>query len=141
MNFSAASSRAAVVTPGRALPWSRLRVRASTRPAAVIFSISSGDFWMIMLSTLVPRALQLGFELQRGERRADVVVDLVRRAGAIEAAQQALVLVPLDQGLCLFVVDLEALLDRLRLVVVALDQLRAVHVADALVLRRGEGPV
>jgi hypothetical protein len=48
MNFSAASSRSAVVTPGLALPWSMLRQRASTRPAAAIFSISSGDFWMIM---------------------------------------------------------------------------------------------
>src|SRR3954449_8726583 len=113
MNFSAASSRSPVVTPGRALPWSMLRHRARTRPAAAIFSISSGDFWMIT-------RLQLRFELQRGERSANVVVHLFRRAGSVEPAQQASVLVPLDEGLGLLVVHVEALLHRLRLVVVAL---------------------
>src|SRR4051812_18213302 len=131
MNFSAASSRSPVVTPGRALPWSMLRHRARTRPAAAIFSISSGDFWMIT-------RLQLRFELQRCERSANVVVDLVGRAVSVEAPQQVLLLVPLDQRLSLLVVHVQPLLHGLRLVVVALDQLGAIQVARALVLGRVE---
>ncbi len=56
----------------------------------------------------------------------------VRRA--VEAAQQARAVVVVDQRGRLRVVDLQAAADRLLLVVLALDQPRAVLVADALVL-------
>jgi hypothetical protein len=56
------------------------------------------------------------------------------RATAVEAAEVAAALVVVDQRRGLLVVDLEPLLDGLRLVVVALNEPRAVLVADALVL-------
>src|SRR4051794_6248341 len=114
MKRSAALSSSPVVTPARALVRSMFRQRARTRPAAAIWSISSGDFLTITCEELRaggPPRLELFLELQRGERRADVVVDLARRALAVEAAQQALVLVVLDERLRLVVVDLEPVLD------------------------------
>src|SRR3954449_2300959 len=42
MNFSAASSSSAVVTPARAFPARSVWHRASTRPAAAIISIPAG---------------------------------------------------------------------------------------------------
>ena len=50
--------------------------------------------------------------------------DLVGRRVAVEAAQQAALLVVVDQRLGLLVVDLEALADHLGLVVVALRSAR-----------------
>src|SRR5215208_2414857 len=98
MKRSAASSSSAVVTPGRAffrrISWQR----TSTRPAAAIFSISSGVFRLIT-------GLELRLEALRRQCGTYPVVHLVGRAPAIEAAQQALVLVPLDQRLGLVVVD------------------------------------
>src|SRR5688500_14658012 len=47
MNFSAASSSSAVVTPGRALRESSVWQRARIFPASAILSSSSGDFLMI----------------------------------------------------------------------------------------------
>src|SRR5215208_3472970 len=128
MNFSAARSSSPVVIPGRALPRSRDRQRASTRPAAAILSISSGVFRTITV-------LELRLELQGGQCGPDVPVDLVRRAGAVESPQQALVLVPLDHRLGLLVVDVEPLPHGLGLVVVPLLQARAILVADPLLLR------
>src|SRR5215211_4132555 len=130
MKRSAASSSSAVVTPGRALRRSMSWQRTSTRPAAAIFSISSGLLRMIAIGYL-----ELRLETEGRERRPHVVVDLLRRPRAVEAAQEALVLVVLDQRLGLLVVDGESVADRLRLVVVPLDQPRAVLVADAVVLR------
>ena len=60
----------------------------------------------------------------------------VGAARAVDAAQQAALVVVGDERLGLGVVDLEPLLDDLRLVVVALDEARAVDVAAAFVLRR-----
>src|SRR3954466_10242514 len=140
MKRSAALSSSPVVTPARAFWRSMLRQRASTRPAAAIWSISSGDLRTITLRSdfraPVALGLQLVLEPQRGQCRADVVVHLARRALAVEAAQDALLLVALDQRRGLLVVDLEPVLDGLRLVVVALHEPRPVLIADALVLRR-----
>ena len=83
MNFSAAASSSPVVTPGRILPASRSIVLTRMAPAAAILSISAGDFLMII------GASESFFEAERGERRADVVVDLHLVARAVEAAQQA----------------------------------------------------
>src|SRR3954465_13261413 len=131
MKRSAASSRSSVVTPARAFERSIWRQRARIAPERAMASISSGDFLMIT-------GLELLFQPQCCERCADVVVHLTRRPAAVEAAEHAALLVVVNQRLGLRVVDLEPLLDRLRLVVVALDQPRAVLVTDALVLRRVE---
>src|SRR4051794_23064678 len=138
MNFSAAWSSSPVVTPVRAFPRSMLRQRASTRPAAAICSISSGVFRTITEDSVVAGGrLELVLEPQRRQRGPYVVVHLAGRALAVEAAQHALLLVAVHERARLVVVDLEPVLDGLRLVVVALHELRAVLVADALVLRRG----
>jgi hypothetical protein len=50
MNFSAAASSSAVVTPGRIFDSSRRWHRTRTSPAAAILSISAGDFRMIIAS-------------------------------------------------------------------------------------------
>src|SRR3712207_5280922 len=133
MKRSAASSSSFVVTPGRTFDSSSRWQRTSTSPAAAIFSISAGDFLMIMPGA--PSALDLVLESERRDRRPQVVVDLGRVAAAVEAAQRARLLVVVDERLGVLVVDAEALLDRLGLVVVALDELRPVDVAHALVLR------
>src|SRR3954471_2830735 len=138
MKRSAASSRSSVVTPGRAFPRSIVRPRARIRPAASIFSISSGDFLTIICSSEIrdrQGELELVLETQRGEGGADVVVDLARRARRVEPSQDALLVVVPHKRARLLVVDLEPPLDRLRLVVVALDQARPVLVADVLALR------
>src|SRR5918997_1147362 len=131
MKRSATRSRSLVVTPGRALPRSSDRQRASTCPAAAIRSISSAD-----LVTITPRrSSELVLEPQRGQRRPDVVVDLRRRAASVEAPQEVALLVVVDQRAGLLVVDGKPMLDSLRLVVVALDQLRAVAIALVRLLR------
>src|SRR5919112_2992202 len=131
MNRSAASSSSPVVTPGRAFFFRISWQRTSTRPAAAIFSISSGVLrWITWL--------QLRFESLRSQCGTYPVVHLVGRTGAVEAHQQVLLVVPLDQRLGLVVVHGQPLADGLWLVVVALDEPRAVLVAHALVLRRGE---
>jgi hypothetical protein len=50
MNFSAAASRSAVVTPARAFDFRSVRQRARIEPAAAMRSISSGVFLMIRAS-------------------------------------------------------------------------------------------
>src|SRR4051812_49803477 len=107
MNFSAARSSSPVVTPGWALARSSDRQRVSTRPAAAILSISSGVLRMIT-------GLELRLEPEGGQGRPDVAVHLVRRARAVEAPEQPLVLVPPDHGLGLLVVDVEPLPHGLR---------------------------
>src|SRR4051812_3520910 len=125
MNFSAALSSSPVVTPVRALVRSIERQRASTRPAAAIFSISSGVFRTITGDSVEAAgkpepALELVLEPERGERGPYVVVNLAGRALAVEAAEQVLILVAVHQRARLVVVDLEPVLDRVGLVVVAL---------------------
>src|SRR4051812_7422503 len=134
MNFSAASSRSAVVTPSRTFDSSSARVRTRISPAAAMRSISSGVF----LTITAQLRLELVFEPERGDRRADVVVDLGGRASAVETAQQAALLVERDQLGRLIVVDAQPLANRLGLVVVALDEPGAVLVAGVLALGRVE---
>src|SRR6187549_2463289 len=129
MNFSAALSRSAVVTPGRIFAAIRSIVLTRIAPAAAILSISAGDFLTIMGS-------EAFFEAERGERRADVVVDLHLVARAVEAAQQAPLLVVVLERLGLLMVGLEALGDLPRLVVRALLERLAVLIAATLVLGR-----
>src|ERR687895_136152 len=101
MKRSAASSSSAVVTPGRAfffrISWQRTR----TRPAAAIFSNSSGVFLLITKS-------KLGFESLRSQCGTYAVVHLVGGAGAVEPHEQVPVVVPLDQRLGLIVVHRQA---------------------------------
>src|SRR3954451_923264 len=130
MNFSAAASRSSVLTPGRTLPASRSMVRTRISPARAILSISAGVFLMIIGGASEPL-----FEPQRREGGPDVVVDLGGAARAVEAPQQALLLVVVDQRLGLLMVRREPLLDHLRLVVLAQLEGAPAEVAHALGLR------
>src|SRR3954452_10912042 len=128
MNDSAAASSSAVLTPGRTLACIRASVLTRMAPAPAIWSISAGLFLTIM-----------PFPRGAGSRAsADVLGDLVLGLGAVELVQQAALVVELDQGRGLLVVDLEPPLDLLGLVVVALAERLAVVVADALALGRVE---
>src|SRR5687767_1303414 len=100
MNFSAARSRSPVVTPARTLPASRSVVRTRISPARAILSISAGVFLTIIGS-------EAFFEAERGERRADVVVDLGRAARAVEPPEQSVPIVVADQRLGLLVVRVQ----------------------------------
>src|SRR4051794_32418912 len=133
MNFSAASSSSPVVTPGLIFPATRFIVLTRIAPAAAIRSISSGVFLMI---TCAP--LDIFLEAKRRNHRPDVVVNLGRLARAVDPPHQPPLVVVLDERLGLVVVDLEAVANDLGLVVVALDQPRAVLVADIVVLGRIE---
>src|SRR5207247_387718 len=140
MNVSAARSSSDVVTPSRSLPSRSLSVRTRMAPAAAIFSISSGDFLMITRGRRQPPTRagaprtrsQLVLQPQRGDRRPEVVVDLRGRARAVEAAQEAALVVVVDERRGLGVEDVEPVADGLFLVVVALDQRRPVDVADVV---------
>src|SRR4051794_16522541 len=143
MYFSAARSRSAVVTPSRTLPSSSLSVRTRTAPAAAILSISSGVLRMITAPQSTSRepcarrrVLVLVLHAQRGDRRAEVVVDLGRAAGAVEAVQDVALVVVVDERRGLVAVDLQAPAHRLLFVVLALAERLAVDVADLVVLRR-----
>src|SRR4051794_39832028 len=141
MYFSAARSRSSVVTPSRTLPSRSLSVRTRMAPAAAILSISSGVLRMITARYRVRarrrRPLELVLHAQRGDRGPEVVVDLGRAAGAVEAVQDVVVVVVLDERLRLVAVDLEAVGNRLLAVVLALAERLPVHVAHVVVLRRG----
>src|SRR5689334_19898677 len=140
MNFSAASSSSLVVTPGRALERSIRRHLAWIAPAAAIASICSEVFLMIMPRYMFPSLSHslLLLAPQRGDDAVDPLFDLVRGLRAIHPVQDATLLVVADQGLGLLAVSREAVLDHIRLVVVADDQLGAVEVADTFLLRRVE---
>src|SRR5829696_2671898 len=141
MYFSAARSRSAVVTPSRTLPSRSLSVRTRMAPAAAILSISSGVLRMITSPYRVrargrrPR-LELVLHAERGDRRAEVVVHLGRAARAVEAVEDVVLVVVVDERRGLVPVHLQALADRLLPVVLALAQRLAVDVADLVVLRR-----
>src|SRR3954449_9109103 len=143
MYFSAARSRSAVVTPSRTLPSRSLSVRTRMAPAAAILSISSGVLRMITAPYRVRArgrgdpASELFLHAQRGDRRAQVVVHLRRAAGSVEAVQDVVLVVVLDERLRLVAIDLQALADRLLAVVLALRERLTVDVAHALLLWRG----
>src|SRR5215210_538506 len=132
MKRSAATSRSAVVTPGRTLDSTSLSVLTRIPPAAAILAISSGLF--LMITTPAPRraarrtsrapSRQPLLQSQRGQRRPYVGVDLGRGAGAVEAAQGPTLVVVLLQRAGGLVVDAEPAHDRLGLVVVALLERR-----------------
>src|SRR4051794_35806940 len=142
MYFSAARSRSAVVTPSRTLPSSSLSVRTRMAPAAAILSISSGVLRMITARYRVrarsprPSGSVLVLHAERRDRRPEVVVDLGRAARAVEAVQQVVAVVVLDERRRLVAVDLEALAHGLLAVVLALGERLAIDVADVVALRR-----
>src|SRR6476469_4180089 len=117
MNFSAASSSSRVVMPGRTFPASRFRVLTRTAPAAAIRSISSGLFLMITRPSL-----EVVLEPQSRDHRTDVIVDLGRVARAVDPPHHALLVEVVDQRGGLLVVNAQAVLDDLGIVVVAADQ-------------------
>src|SRR5919198_342711 len=151
MNFSAARSSSAVVTPGRQRSVSIARQRATIWPQAAIASISSGVLRIITRApnnwpsgAKVPDGFALGREVpldlllkpQARQRGPDLGVDLVRTPAAVHAAQDLALLVVTDQGLRLLPVLLEPVLDDFRAVVVANDQTASIQVAALVVLWR-----
>src|SRR5579862_251372 len=125
MNFSAAASSSWVLTPGRTLPARRFIVRTRMSPAAAMRSISSGVFLMIIGASVLPwpgssaqRSSQresrsdshVLLQAQRGDHRADVIVDLRLLPRAVDPPHQPLLVVVVDQRLGLVVVDPQALL-------------------------------
>src|SRR5579872_2952716 len=147
MKRSAAWSSSCVLTPWRTLPASRFMVLTRIAPAAAMRSTSSGLFLMITTAPVRnPSQCEsrsdshshVVLQAQGRDHGADVVVDLGLIACPVDAAHQALGVVVVDQRLGLVVVDLQSPLDHVGLVVVALDQARAVLVANAVVLRRVE---
>src|SRR4051794_36956268 len=139
MNFSAASSSSFVVTPGRALERSMRRQRAWILPASAISSICSEVFRMIMPRYMGPSSHSLLFLApEGGEDPVDQLLDLVGSLASVHVIEDATVLVVTDERLGLLPVLREPVLDHLGLVVIADEQLGAVDVADALLLRRVE---
>src|SRR5436190_19531620 len=135
MNLAAAWSSSAVVTPGRHFDRSIRRHRAWIAPAIAICSICSGVLTMIPPRYKVP-TLRFLFHPQRRQRRADRLVDRVRRRRPVDPIEQAALLVVGDQRLGLVVVAIEAVADDLRLVVVADHERFAADVAGPLALGR-----
>src|SRR5437879_8692156 len=116
MNSSAIRSRWIVVTPARISAASRSWQTASTSPAAAIASISAAD-----LRTIPRRSGGDGEPLCRSrDGRLDLGIDLVHRALAVDLAQKAALAVVVDQWCRLLIVDRQAVLDRLRPIVLAL---------------------
>src|SRR4051794_8672740 len=102
MNFSAARSRSAVVTPGRQRPASIARHRATICPDSAIASISSVVLRMIIGSKVSCPDRTVGWghsflEFQRCDQRPDLIMDLPRAARRVDSAKDALVLVVADQ--------------------------------------------
>src|SRR4051794_20280497 len=78
--------------------------------------------------------LDLFLEPESGEGCADVVVHLGRRARAVEPLEDPTLVVEVHERLGLLAVGVQSLAHGLGLVVVALEELEPVDVADALVL-------
>src|SRR5215207_7479948 len=135
MNLAAASSRSAVVTPGRHFERSIRRQRAWIAPAAAILEICSG---VLMTMPRYTRFLGLLLHLEGSQQRPDPFGYLFGGLPAVDPAQNALALVVGDHRLGLRVVLPQPDLDDFRLVVVADDQPAAAHVAHPLLLRRVE---
>ena len=87
---------------------------------------------------MIKAGSELFFHPQGREQGPDPVPHLFRLQRAVDALEDAELLVEVDERLRLLVVGLEAMADHLGLVVVADDQSGAADVADALVLRRVE---
>src|ERR1044072_6988394 len=128
MNFSAAASSSAVVTPARAFEASMRRQRTRISPATAIFATCSGVLVTIIQRYTLGAPLDrlVGFQLQRRQGPLDLVGDLIRGGGAVDPAPQAVVGVNLDHRRLLRGIRVEPVADHVRLVVVADDQLAAV---------------
>src|SRR3954451_10336293 len=121
------ASRSAVVIPGVTAALSFSRVRPTTSPASRISAISSSVLIWI-------NALSLPEGPERGERSLRHVVDGTH---GVDAHQDAGLGVVAHQRRRLFVVDLESVPDRLRLVVVALGKPAAPRVPNTPPPQRG----
>src|SRR5947209_3578451 len=115
--------------PGSTAAFSFSSVRATTRPASRMSAISLSLLYWIM------RAPSAAVGPQRRDRPVGHVVDGPHR---VDTDEQTLLRVVADERRGLLVVDLEPVPDRLRLVVVALEQLTAAAVAHTLRRRRVE---
>src|ERR1041384_5514779 len=113
---SAIASSSAVETPGLAASRSLARVSATTRPAARISRICSGDL------SSISRCRTGGSPPVGAKRVYGAHGHVLDRAGGVDADQLALRPVVVDQRRCVARIDLEPLGDRLGLVVVALEE-------------------
>src|SRR6476469_8018556 len=105
------ASRSAVVMPGSTAALSLSRVRPTTSPASRLRAISCSLLYWIMSSLPVAP--------KRGDRPLGHVV---HRPHRVDAGEQPRLCVVAHQRRGLLVIDLESVPDRLRLVVVALEQ-------------------
>ena len=125
---SAIASSSPVVMPGLTASRSSSRVSPTTSPASRISAICSGD----LISSASDRGTSVDTRVTGGVEGLDRALgDLVDLALRGDRAEQTELGVEADQRGGLLVVDLEPALHGLRLVVVALEQLAAVDVADA----------
>src|SRR3954449_5998774 len=122
MDSSATASRSAVVMPGVTAAFSFSRVRPTTSPASRISAISSSVLIWIKVASLPERA-------KRGESPLRHVIHGTHR---VDAHEHTSLRVVAHQRRRLFVVDLEPVTDRLRLVVVTLEQLATADVTHTL---------
>src|SRR6266571_6572426 len=132
MTFSATASSSRVAAPGRTAASTASMVPATIRPARRIFSISWGDFRMIM--TPWPGR---GSRQVRQDRHGTLRDPLLVPVG-VHLAEQALLPVVLHQGLGVAVVHLQPVPHRGLVVIVAMGELPAAEVAHVLHRRRVE---
>src|SRR4051812_312604 len=112
--------------PGRTAAVSLSSVRPTTSPAWRMRAISASDLIWIM----TPFSPAVRASTKGSQRRVRAVRDVVARPHRVDADEQARLGVVADQRRGLLVVDLQAVPHRLRLVVVALEQLATADVAD-----------
>src|SRR5690348_4906398 len=132
----ARASRSTVETPGATASRSLSRVAATSRPAVRIFPIWAGVLYSMSHSRW--RMLAPLLTTVRAERVDRAHSDVLYRPGGVDADQLALRAVVVDQRRGVARIHPQPLGDGLRLVVVALEQLAAAPVADALAGRRVE---
>src|SRR6185295_4890623 len=132
MTCSAIASRSAVETPGATASRIASSAAATTRPAPRISSICSGVFsWMSSCERRMSAPVGPP-RIDRADR------DVLDRPGRVDAHELALRAEEVDQRRGLVGVLHQAVLDRVGLVVVPLEQLGATPVADVLLAGRVE---
>src|SRR5687768_12620500 len=132
MTSRATLSMSAVVAPGRAAAVHFSCISATTRPALRMRAIWAGVLRVITAVSRSPGAPRGGEpELANGSDRLDHPVEhIVGVADTVDGGEHAETLVELEQRAGLPLVELQPALDRLGLVVLALDDVSPVLVAQ-----------
>src|SRR6476619_1934836 len=135
---AAMASSCWVVTPGATAARISSRASPTTRPASRISAICSGVLISTPRSRNTTSDVDAGVGTDGGQRADGTLGDLVDRSLRGDRAQQASLLVETHERRRLLGVDLEPTADRVGLVVVALEELAGVDVADTFLGRRVE---